>query len=143
MTDAALHPVTLRPEHLRGEQLPPFPLWPAAMLPRPMDSHRKLTWYAGKDLTCMVYESDDGTVDFTDLPYDEHVYLLHGQAILTSADGAVHVYDAGDAGDAPKGWTGTWEMRDGYRELICFETRAILTAAKEWWPELSGRGAES
>jgi EutQ-like cupin domain len=75
-------------------------------------------------------------ISFTDLPYDEHVYVLNGQAVLTSDDGRTDVFTKGDAFVAPKGWTGTWEMRGGYRELICFETRSINDTAKKWWPTL-------
>lgn len=129
------HPIHLSPRHLQGEDIPPMDMWPAEMMPRPIDSNRNLVWYAGTDLICCVYESDDGSVSFTDLPYDEHVHLLQGQAVLTSADGERVVYNAGDVFIAPKGWTGVWEMSGGYRELICFHTKSLLAAAAVWWPK--------
>lgn len=129
------HPVAVKREHLEGQNLPPMAVWPAEMMPRPMTSNRNKVWYAGKDLMAMVYESDDGSVAFTDLPYDEHVQILNGKAVLTSEDGRVDVFEKGDIFVAPKGWTGTWEMLDGYRELICFHTASIQEAAKVWWPE--------
>ena len=132
----ARHPVVLKRDHHEGREMRPAPPWPATMLPRPMRSHRTVVWYTGEELTCMVYDSDDGVISFTDLPYDEHVYVLNGQAVLTSDDGRTDVFTKGDAFVAPKGWTGTWEMRGGYRELICFETRSISDAAKKWWPTL-------
>ncbi|MFI7008823.1 cupin domain-containing protein [Streptomyces sp. NPDC050145] len=135
MTDTALQPVALRRDHQQGSNLPPLPLWPAEMLPRPMKSHRNVAWFVGDELTCAVYDSDDGTVSFSDLPYDEHVYVLHGRALLTSVDGQQHVYRAGDAFAVPRGWTGTWTMTSGYRELICIATPSLLTASKKWWPQ--------
>ena len=133
-TNDPLLPIRLDPKHLRGEDLPPMAMWPAEMLPRPIKSNRNLVWYSGKDLICCVYECDDGAVDFVDLPYDEHVYLLQGQATLISENGETSVYAAGDAFVAPKGWTGTWEMSGGYRELICFAAPSLLAAARKWWP---------
>lgn len=135
MTDnQVLHPVPLPRNYREGEDIPSMSPWPAEMLPHPMASHGTAVWYAGPDLSCMVYESEDGTVAFQDLPYDEHVVLLQGKAVLTSEDGTVNEYVAGDVFLAPRGWTGTWEMSGGYREMICFGTRAINAAAKHWWP---------
>jgi uncharacterized cupin superfamily protein len=128
------HPVAVRRTHLDGENLPEIPLWPSEMMPRPVASNRNKVWYAGEDLICMVYEADDGVVAFADLPYDEQVQILNGRAVLTSADGRTDVFEQGDVFVAPKGWTGTWEMLDGYRELISFHTRSLREAAAVWWP---------
>lgn len=146
MTEAKVQTEAVRPLHPvrlgSGEQLAvamvPSPPWPAEMLPRPMKSHRVVVWYTGEDLTAMVYESDDGTVEFTNLPYDEQVTVLSGQARLTSADGQTGLFVAGDTFVAPKGWSGTWDMSGGYRELITFHTASIDNASKMWWPEAGG-----
>lgn len=130
-----VQPVRLQSLEELKAQMVPSPPWPAAMLPRPMKSHRVVVWYVGQDVTSMVYESDDGTVQFDDLPYDEQVTVLQGRALLTSADGQTHEFNVGDVFMAPKGWSGSWEMSGGYRELICFHTEAINNAGKMWWPE--------
>jgi hypothetical protein len=55
------------------------------------------------------------------------------RAILTSRDGTRLDLVAGDEFVAPKGWTGTWELRDGYRALITFETQSLDCAMKAWF----------
>ena len=127
-----IHPVPAKRDHIEGKDLRPMPMWPAEMMPRPIATNRNAVWYAGEDLTTCVYESDDGSVAFTDLPYDEHVHILNGKAVLTSVDGRVDTYGPGDWFVAPKGWSGTWEMTGGYRELIVFHTASLLAAAKRW-----------
>lgn len=130
----ALQPVRMNPAYAAGQDLETFPgPWPSSMLVEPIKSHRYKTWYQGEKLTVMVYEADNGKLRFSNLPYDEHVHLLHGRAILTSQDGTRHEFSAGDDFVAPKGWTGTWELRDGYRELITFETQSLDYAMKAWF----------
>lgn len=131
----SLQPVRMNPAYGKGKELEPLAPWPNAMLVKPINSHRYKTWYRGEKITVMVYDADDGKIQFTDLPYDEHVHLLHGTAILTSQDGTRHVFKAGDDFVAPKGWTGTWELKDGYRELITFETQSLDYAMKTWFGE--------
>lgn len=128
-----LQPVRLSREYMEGKDLEALTSWPAAMQVRPIATHRVVTWYAGEKLTSQVYDADDGVLQFTDLPYDEFVRILNGTAILTSVDGARHVFKAGDCFIAPRGWTGTWELKDGYRELIVFETKSLEYAVKSWF----------
>jgi uncharacterized cupin superfamily protein len=129
----SLQPVRLNPEHLQGKGLESLVPWPAAMQLRPVATHRIVTWYSGEKLSCMVYDADDGLLQFTDLPYDEFVQILNGTATLTSADGTRHVFKTGDYFVAPKGWTGTWELKGGYRELITFETKSLEYAMATWF----------
>lgn len=129
MSDAAsLHPIQLNAMHENGEALDPMDPWPPEMMLRPIKSHRQKIWYAGPMLTAMIYEADDGVLTFTDIAYDQHVRILAGQAILTSADGQRHVYAAGDSFIVPKGWSGSWELRDGCREAIIFDTVSLHRA---------------
>lgn len=125
-------PVRLNKAYAEGKELEPLNPWPKAMQLEPVATHRYKTWYAGEKLTAMVYDADDGVLQFTDLPYDEQVCVLNGTAILTSRDGERHVFTRGDVFIAPKGWTGTWELRGGYRELITFETKSLKYAMKKW-----------
>lgn len=128
-----LKPVRLDRSHLEGKGLEPLQPWPAKMMLRPVASHRLVQWFTGTKLTAMVYDADDGLLQFTDLPYDEHVVLLNGTATLTSPDGTREVFKKGDVFVVPKGWTGTWELRDSYRELICFESSSVEYAMKLWF----------
>ncbi len=130
---APLRPVRLDPKYMEGKDIPALAPWPAAMQLRPMKTHRTIQWYTGEKLSCMVYDADDGLLKFTDLPYDEQVVLLSGTATLTSLDGTVEVFNKGDVFIAPKGWSGTWQLADNYRELICFETKSLDYAMKTWF----------
>lgn len=103
------------------------------MMIRPPKTHRVKQWYAGEKLSSMIYEADDGMLQFTDLPYDEQCTVLRGRAILTSQDGHRDVYETGDTFIAPKGWTGTWEFQEGYRESITFETQSLNDAMAAWF----------
>jgi uncharacterized cupin superfamily protein len=130
---ATLRPVKLNGEHIAGRQLQPLGPWPTPMQLRPIATHRVITWYTGEKLTSQVYDADDGLLQFVDLPYDEFVRVLNGTAILTSADGLRQVFEAGDHFIVPKGWTGTWELKNGYRELIVFETKSLEHAVATWF----------
>jgi uncharacterized cupin superfamily protein len=133
MDPAKLRPVRLDPKYLEGKDIPTLSPWPAAMQLRPVKTHRTIQWYTGEKLSCMVYDADDGLLKFTDLPYDEQVVLLSGTATLTSLDGTVEVFNKGDVFIAPKGWSGTWQLANNYRELICFETASLDYAMKKWF----------
>ncbi len=128
-----LQPVPLDPAVKDGVGLDSLIPWPKAMMLRPIATHRVKQWYTGEKLSAMVYDADDGLLQFTDLPYDEQVTLLRGTATLISQDGQRHVFHAGDTFIAPKGWTGTWELKGGYRELITFETASLDYAMKKWF----------
>lgn len=127
-----LQPVRLNKAYAEGKDLEPLSPWPKTMQIKTVATHRYKTWYVGEKLSCMVYDADDGLLQFTDLPYDEQVCVLNGTAVLTSQDGERHVFNKGDVFVAPKGWTGTWELKDGYRELITFETSSLDYAMKKW-----------
>jgi uncharacterized cupin superfamily protein len=129
----SLQPVSLDKAHAAGRDLEDLVSWPAPMMLRPVATHRIKQWYAGEKLSSMVYDADDGLLQFVDLPYDEQVTVLNGSAILTSADGQRHEFHVGDTFVAPKGWTGTWELKGGYRELITFETQSLNYAMEKWF----------
>lgn len=135
MTDQLknLQPVRLDKAYAEGKGLEPLVSWPAAMMIRPVPTHRLIQWYTGEKLSSMIYDADDGLLQFTDLPYDEQVTVLNGSAVLTSQDGVRHVFVKGDVFVAPKGWTGTWELKDAYRELITFETKSLEYAMEKWF----------
>jgi uncharacterized cupin superfamily protein len=50
--------------------------------------------------------------------------VLNGQAILSVEGGISQTFKAGDSFIVPKGFTGTWEMKDNFRELIIIEKKA-------------------
>lgn len=56
--------------------------------------------------------------------YDEFVVVLKGELILSDNDGNTATYNQGDMFMLPKGFVGTWEMTEEYRELIVIDTVA-------------------
>ncbi len=56
--------------------------------------------------------------------YDEFVVVLKGTLILTDNEGNQATYGEGDMFMVPKGFTGTWNMTEEYRELIVVDTLA-------------------
>jgi len=72
-----------------------------------------------------VWDSSPARLVF-DAPttYDEFVIVLKGELILTgNAENAV-TYKAGEMFMLKKGFLGTWEMTEDYRELIVVDTKA-------------------
>lgn len=128
-----IQPVRLKKEFADGTAHEALDPWPDAMQVIAVPSHRAVTWFSGEKLTSMVYDAEDGIIQFTDLPYDEHVTIWAGKAILTSQDGQRYHFAAGDSFMMPKGWSGTWEFQEGYRELITFETKSIDLAMAMWF----------
>lgn len=73
-----------------------------------------------------VYEAAPGKVHIDNARYDEFVQILEGRLILTP-DGGDESYEfkTGDSFVVPKGYTGTWEMPEKYRELIVIDTNYL------------------
>ena len=60
-----------------------------------------------------VWESKPGEMTYTDLAYDELMYVLDGSIIMTDEDGHVETFSPGQGLVLPKGWTGTLGIGDG------------------------------
>ncbi len=76
------------------------------------------------DNVVVVWESGPAVL-LIDKPmtYDEFVVVTKGILILTDNDGNSVTYKKGDMFMLPKGFTGTWEMPEEYRELIVVDTK--------------------
>ena len=73
-----------------------------------------------------IYASPPGAVEINaPFPYDEFVWMLDGELVLTPVDGQAVTYGPGEAVLVPKGFLGTWETRGNYRELIIIEADAM------------------
>jgi len=72
-----------------------------------------------------VWDSSPARLVF-DAPttYDEFVIVLKGELILTDNAGNAVTYKAGEMFMLKKGFLGTWEMTEDYRELIVVDTEA-------------------
>ena len=77
------------------------------------------------DNIVLVWESGPAKLAF-DKPstLDEFVVVTKGILILTDNNGNSVTYKKGDMFMLPKGFTGTWEMPEEYRELIVVDTKA-------------------
>lgn len=75
------------------------------------------------DNVILVWESGPAILEF-DAPstLDEFVVVTKGILILTDNDGNSATYKKGDMFMLPKGFTGTWEMLEEYREFIIMDT---------------------
>jgi len=96
------------------------------------DSHKHGAYevFVG-EFTMYVYQSDPGTLNFKDYPFDEYVHLLSGTAVLTDADGKAQEFNAGDSFIVPTGFTGSWELRGDYRELFMIETKSLAVGLEK------------
>jgi uncharacterized cupin superfamily protein len=55
--------------------------------------------------------------------YDEFVVVLKGTLVLTDAAGKSATYTEGDMFTVPKGFSGTWDMTEEFRELIVIDAK--------------------
>ena len=81
---------------------------------------RVATLFEGKELHVSIFESTPAKTNHRKRPtdVDEFVYVLSGKLILTETNGTTHEFRPGDSLVLPVGYTGTWEMRGNYRELV-------------------------
>lgn len=80
--------------------------------------------FRGEELVVEVYEDDAAKIRVSEpFAHDEFITILSGELILTDAAGAERKYVAGDSLVVPKGFTGIWEMRGNFRELVVIERK--------------------
>ena len=85
------------------------------------------------ELVVSLYAARPALLDIRyPFPYDEYVWVLDGELILTHEDGRSESYGVGDMLLVPKGFQGTWEMRGDHRELVVIETRAYDSETSFW-----------
>ncbi len=60
-----------------------------------------------------VWESKPGEMTYTDLAYDELMYVLDGRIVLTDERGNTETYGSGEGVVLPKGWSGTFAVSEG------------------------------
>ena len=60
-----------------------------------------------------VWESKPGKIRYTDLEYDELMYVLDGAMVMTDEHGNSETYGTGEGLVLPKGWTGTLAVPEG------------------------------
>ncbi len=64
-----------------------------------------------------IWECDAGTFRSRFEHHGEMIYILQGEMICTSEDGASFTLAEGDSCTFPKGWSGAWEVKRPIRKL--------------------------
>ena len=125
-------PVRIDPAVLAGEGLEALPPRDPSITVSQRDDRSSFKSVFEGDIVSGVFESGPAVLSVEGLPYDEFIYILEGELVLTGADGVAHTFRTGDHLVLPKGWTGTWEMvGDTFRELIVIETQTFLQSMQE------------
>ena len=60
-----------------------------------------------------VWESKPGEMTYTDLEYDELMYVLDGTIVMTDEQGRTETFGPGEGLVLPKGWAGTFAVPEG------------------------------
>jgi len=60
-----------------------------------------------------VWESKPGAMSYTDLEYDELMYILDGTIVMTDEQGLTETFGSGEGLVLPKGWSGTLAVPAG------------------------------
>lgn len=127
---AAPEVLALNAKELREMKLESIPPFPAEMVLKGESENWERVLHQG-DVVVAIFAAKPAVIEISDpFPYDEFVLILEGQVTLTHIDGEQQTYKAGETFLVPKGWLGTWDMPDNYREMIVIETRAWLASGE-------------
>ena len=109
---------------LQQAELDSLPPWPEGVVLTGTNAHGQKVLHEGQ-LVSVLYGAEAALLDVgAPFPYDEYVFVVEGQVILTSEGGSPKTFGVGDSFLVPKGWMGTWDMPVKYREKIIVETKA-------------------
>lgn len=84
--------------------------------------------YRGPDLSVYVVSTESWTNRMDNFPFDEFIYMFHGEALVSPDKGSAQLFQTGDYFFAPKGFTGEWEIKAGsnlHYELSVITTRRV------------------
>lgn len=73
--------------------------------------------------SCGVWQCTTGIVAMEDWPYDEFCVLLSGRVVITPRGGVPQEYGKGDAFLIPRGFTGTWDVRETIRKYYAIQKK--------------------
>jgi len=109
---------------LQQTELDSLPPWPDGVVITGTNAHGQKVLHEGQ-LVSALYGAEAALLEVgAPFPYDEYVFVIEGEVILTTKGGSPKTFGAGDSFLVPKGWTGTWDMPVKYREKIIVETKA-------------------
>lgn len=120
-------PMKLDPAKLAGKGLESIPPWPKEAIIAGESVHWGEVLFRG-DVIVEVYEAVPSKLKIV-APYDEFIYILEGELVITDLEGKAFRYHAGDHVVMPKGFEGTWETIGRYRELIVVERKSWEASA--------------
>ncbi len=95
----------------------------------PRESFLNLFDGGGERFACGVWQCTPGIVAMADWPYDEFCVLLSGTVVITPEGGRPQEYRQGDAFAIPRGFTGTWDIRETIRKYYAIQKPAGRLAA--------------
>lgn len=81
--------------------------------------------YRGDDLSVYVVSTESWNNKMDNFPFDEFIYMYHGQAFVKPDHGQTQLFNTGDYFFAPKGYTGQWEILAGSN--LHYEVSVITT----------------
>jgi hypothetical protein len=122
---AVIAPVELERRKLGGVDLPAEEAFidPSSLL-EGKSSPRGEILFRGEEIIAEVYEDDAYKMTVSEpFPHDEYINILSGELILTDAAGVERTYTVGDSLVIPKGFTGVWQTRGIFRELVIIERK--------------------
>ena len=109
---------------LQQAELDSLPPWPEGVVITGANAHGQKVLHEGQ-LVSVLYGAEAALLEVgAPFPYDEYVFVVEGEVILTSKGGSPKTFGVGDSFLVPKGWMGTWDMPVKYREKIIVETKA-------------------
>ena len=65
-----------------------------------------------------IWEAGAGESIIKEFPFTEYVLMISGRVIVTEEDGASMEFVAGDTFVIPKGWSGTWDVKERMKKQI-------------------------
>ncbi|MEM8523476.1 MAG: cupin domain-containing protein [Bacteroidota bacterium] len=81
--------------------------------------------YRGEDISIYVVSTETWNNKMENFPFDEFIYMFHGEAVVKPENGKTQLFQSGDYFFAPKGYTGEWEIRAG--DYLHYELSVIAT----------------
>lgn len=112
------------------ETMPALDPWPESMKVSGDLRHWQKVVFKGEQVVVAIWQSKPGKLQIDGYPYDQMVLVLEGSVKLQPEGQQEETHGKGDIFFVPKGYKGTWDMADDYKELI-----AVQKAA---WVEVEG-----
>ncbi|MEN0045415.1 MAG: cupin domain-containing protein, partial [Bacteroidota bacterium] len=81
--------------------------------------------YRGEDISIYVVSTETWNNEMKNFPFDEFIYMFHGEAVVKPENGKTQLFQSGDYFFAPKGYTGEWEIRAG--DYLHYELSVIAS----------------